>query len=282
MENKSLYIPEHGQSNIINILQKKSFSFVVVDLNLKIDLAELLQFADSNYNNYEIIYCSTKCNKQHECLKFFKFATNVKVDEILNSVINECWYENIVVIRQIDDFIKLKTITDSLTNDNQIAYFKKDISKKNFAYKILNKVASKLFAHKIVPIDLSIVGYSKMPTLVLKQLNAPSNILRLNNWVGVERVELSGGGICKMEYSKKRYIIPLVCNLLAFVVPIVLLSVGIKMDFLLKMLLSLLCLVGGLMSFIIAINWFVKSQIGENNFNKAKILNKGEDINEKN
>ncbi|MBE7082203.1 MAG: hypothetical protein E7378_00775 [Clostridiales bacterium] len=282
MEKNKLYVQESGQLYNIKQHHITSYSFIVVDLNCNIHLEKLLQFTDANYKNYEVVYCASQCNVQHDCLNFYQFNINDNVDEVLNTVICECRKDNIIVVRQIDDFEKLKQITEALTNDNQIAYFKKDTSKKNFAYKILSKIAKGLFSRKIIPMDLSVVGYSKMPSLVLKNLNTPSNALRLNDWVGVDRVELDGGNSCKMEYNKIKYAISLSANLFAFVLPIILLAVNIKMDFLLKMFLTLLCMVGGVMSFIIAINWFVKSQIGENNSNKAKILNKGEDKNEEN
>ena len=78
-----------------------SFSFIVIDKQNKLNLNEFISYTNAYSQKYEIIYCSSIKNND-ERIRNFVFSEHENTEKILNTVIEKCENNNIIIIRDIN------------------------------------------------------------------------------------------------------------------------------------------------------------------------------------
>lgn len=250
-----------------------SFSFVVIDKQNAIDVNNLTTFLQNNYNDYELLYASTNAVSSQNCLKAYTISQSDDTESIINSIISKCTKQNIVVVRQFESFEKIKILTDNLKSPDSIVYFnKKNGAIKGFFSKIFNKLAQFFYSRKIIFASHAIICFGQNPSSVLKKLDFPSNAMRKFSWTGVSFVGLENGANYKMKYNLAsnvaKTIVPTIFSIVLLVV-YVLFRLQIPMLWEIVMLFTIL--IGFVLTILLGTNWFIKSQIGENNNKKSDI-----------
>lgn len=250
-----------------------SFSFVVVDSINQIDLNSLNVFLQNNYTDYELLYVSSKAVPKQNNVKNFIVDTNEDTENIINAVISKCKKDNIVVIRQLDNFEKIKALTDKLTTPDTIVYYKKDYKGiKKFFYNALNKLSKLIYMRKATFASHAMVVYSENPAKVLKNIEYPSNAMRKFSLTGINITELDCGINYKLKYSRLnnvlKTIIPLI---LAIVLLVTYILFRTKIPMLWEIIMLLAIMICSTLCVIYGTNWFIKSQIGENISGKADL-----------
>lgn len=250
-----------------------SFSFVILDLENKLDVSQLQNFFSKNYAEYEIILCSSQNINKVPNVYNYVFDVTENKEKILNTVIKKCSKKNIVVIRDFLSLEEIKKQTRSLLFTNQIVYFEKDVSKvQRFFWNILQKLIKLLFFKDLLLINANCITYGEIASNVLKKIDSPSNLMRINNWQGIQLVSIDGGKKIKFKYN-------ILKNVLLTFIPLIFTIILISLYFVFKTnisnlfgiiiwLSSIICLV---LSVVFGLNWFIKSQIGENILENAKI-----------
>ena len=250
-----------------------SFSFIVLDLENKIDVNKFQSQISQNYTDYEIIYCSSKKVSSSPNFIPYMFNKDEESEKILNSVVMNTNKTNIVVIREytgIEDVIKQ---TKSLLLNNQVVYFKKQLSPfKKFFWKIVRVFAKMLFSKEITPINYSCATYGEIASNVLRKIEFPSNLMRTNQWQGVQMVTIDGGKQYKFIYDQKKCILQTFIPLALMILGIVLFFVlKTKIDALFKIIIWLFNIICFILFMVYGINWFIKNEIGENISQKSNI-----------
>ncbi len=250
-----------------------SFSFIVIDLDNKIDIKDFQNQIYNNYSDYEIIYCSSKQISNFQNTTTYVFDKNENPEKIINSVVMYANKSNMVVIRDYTNMEDIKKQTKSLLLNNQVVYFKKELSPfKKFIWKIVHFFAKILFAKDIVPINYSCATYGEIATNVLKKIEFPSNLMRTNQWQGVQLVTIDGGKPYKFKYNVKK-------NIFQTLIPLTLMILGIilffvfrtKFDVLLKIIVWLFNIICFIIFMVYGLNWFIKNEIGENISQKSNL-----------
>lgn len=259
-----------------------SFSFIIIDLNNKIDLEKTLNEFEKNYTDFEVIYCSSAKINKTKNVKSFVFDANENSEKILNAVTKEAEKKNIVVVRKFTSVDDIKKQTKSLLLSNQIVFYQKSLNSfQNFFWNILRFFIKLIIFKDFVLCNFNCVTYGEIASNVLKKIEYPSNLMRTNQWQGVQMVGLDGGEKYKFKYNKTK-------NILSFIIPLLLMIICIlvfcifksKLDILLNIVLWLVAIICIVVCAVFGVNWFIKSQIGENILEKSKI--KEELKNEKN
>lgn len=250
-----------------------SFSFVILDLKNKIDLSKVVNFFNKNYSDYEILYCTTKHVENINNVKTYLFNSDEDSEKILNSIIKHATKTNIVVVREFTSCEDILRQTKNLLLTNQIIYYKKQASPfKMFFYKLFHKIARWLFSKEIVLCNFSCVTYGEIASNVLKKIEYPSNLMRTNLWQGIQLIGIDGGKSCKFKYKKTKNILqcilPLAISILFVCLFVIFKS---KLDILAIIIFALMVVIGLVTSMVFGVNWFIKSQIGENILEKAII-----------
>lgn len=259
-----------------NSYSSKSYSFVILDLNNKINISELCDFLNQNYSDYEVLYCTSKPTNNYLNVINYNFAENEDSEKIINSVIKFCEKNNIIVIREYTTCEDIKRQTNALVLTNQIVYFNKEMSNfKKFFYNILLKLINLLFLKDFILTNSCCVSYGEIASNILKKLEYPSNLMRINGWQGIQLVGVDGGKSFKFNYNKTKSalltLVPLFFSILLVILFIVLKN---KMSTMVKIFIWLTIFISIVLSSVFGINWFIKNEIGENILEKAKI--KGE------
>ena len=90
-----------------------SFSFIVIDLEGKVDAGEL-QKLKIEYDNYEILYCSPK-SLNCENLVNYTVSGNEHIEEIVNGIMLKCKKDNIVLVRKFQNVEEIVKLTQKLS-----------------------------------------------------------------------------------------------------------------------------------------------------------------------
>lgn len=250
-----------------------SFTFLVIDLQNKVNLLELQNNIKQNYADYEIIYCSSKTTTNYDNVVPYCFDSNEDPEKIINSITKYCSKTNLVVVRDFTTFEDIKLQIKNLSLSNQIVYFKKELSLvRQFFWKILHFLIKLILFKDMALVNYGCVTYGEIATNILRKIENPSNLMRTNQWQGIQQVYVSGGRKYKLKYNIKK------C-LLQTLIPFALMIIGIvvffvtkaKTDSLFKIINWFFIIICLIMSVVFGVNWFVKSQIGENNIEKSKI-----------
>ncbi len=252
-----------------------SYSFLILDLNNEVNISSVNAELGNHFLDYEIIYCSSKkCNLNNVVSLEYNSAENQ--ESVINDAVKHVSKVNMVVVRKFVSVDQIVKQTKSLLLNNQIVYYKKQASSfVSFFWKIFFYIAKFLFSKEIVFVNFCCVCYGEIATNILKKLEYPSNLMRSNQWQGIQLVGIEGGVKTKMENNVLK-------NSLLTFIPLVVAGVLITLFFVLKpklgSLFKVIMWITSILCFIITIifgtNWFIKCQIGENNFIKAKV--KGE------
>ncbi len=251
------------------------YSFIVINLNDSITQKEITDYFKSNYpiNSYEIIYCTSKKATKSASLKNYIFNKNENSESILNAVIMFCNGENICIIRNVTGYNLTKQLTDKLTQETQIVYYKKNLSGfKLFWHNVLKKITGFMFLQNLQPINYGVTVYGKSPSTILKKLKSPAILLKANNWEGIKMDFVDGGIPNKFGYKKTGKILTTVISAILaiaiFVLPIVLRLPNLAIVALYTLDFSLI-----LICFVSIIKWVLSSMLGDNIKYSAKILN---------
>lgn len=252
-----------------------SYSFILIDLNNSLDIKDINSNLSKKYNDYEILYCSSKKCEMDNVISLV-FDKDEDVESIINYAVAKITKNNLVVIREFTSCEEIYKQTKSLLLNNQIVYFKKELSPiKKFFWNILYKIIKLLFSKDITLTNFNCVTYGEIATNILYKLEYPSNLMRVNQWQGIQLVDVEGGKKYKFKYNKLKSMpstfIPLFISILLITLFFIFKS---KLNFLIQTIFWLTAIICLVISGIYGINWFIKTQIGENNFKKVKI--KGE------
>ena len=250
-----------------------TFSFVILDLKNEIEMPKVVNFFNKNYSDYEILYCASKHLEKMNNVKTYLFNHDEDSEKILNSVIKQATKTNIVVVREFTSCEDILRQTKNLLLTNQIVYYKKQASPfKMFFYKLFHKIARWLFSKEIILCNFSCVTYGEIASNVLKRIEYPSNLMRTNQWQGIQLIGVDGGKECKFKYKKTQNILqcilPLVISILFVCLFVIFKN---KLDILTIIIFGLIVVIGLVTSMVFGINWVIKSQIGENILEKAII-----------
>lgn len=253
-----------------------SYTFIVLDLKNKLDVNILQSDFNKHYSDYEVLYCSTKLVVPIENFVCYSFEENSCPEEVINRVLMYSDKQNIVVIREYTNIEDIKKQTNNLLLSNQVVYFKQEKSAiKKFFGKIIHFFAKMLFFKDLIVTNASCVSYGEVASNILKKIESPSNLMRTNQWQGVQLVGVDGGKKYKFKYNFKKYLFKALITFIILLVGMVGFFVfKSKFDILLNVVIWLVNLVCLFLGIVFGTDWYIKSQIGENVYKKAKI--KGE------
>lgn len=253
-----------------------SYTFIVLDLENKLDVNNLQNDFNKYYSDYEVLYCSTNLVVPIDNFVCYTFDANQGTEEIINRVLMYGDKQNIVVIREYTNIEDIKKQTQSLLLTNQVVYFTQEKSTlKNFFGKIMHFFAKMLFFKDLIVSNASCVSYGEVASNILKKIESPSNLMRTNQWQGVQLVGIDGGKKYKFKYNYKKYLLKTLIPFIIFIVGIVcFFAFKSKIDILLSIVIWLVNLGCLFLGVVFGTDWYIKSQIGENVYKKAKI--KGE------
>ena len=251
------------------------YSLILVDVENKLNIREFLQYKRSNIvNELEIIYCSSS---ETNCPNFrnYVFDKTENIEKILNAVVRKCSYQNIIIVRNIEQYKEVSRLIKHHKSSNQIIYLKQDLSKGGkFWYRVVQKTVGKMYSHNILPMDFGVVLYGQMASKVLLNVTSPSVLMRTNNWTGMEMIAIDGGGKYRFTYDKKKSALltltPLIVALLMLIIKLVAKLQMFQTVEVIYYSIIVLCL---MFSVVFGCKWILTSILGENITDKAKILN---------
>ena len=260
-------------------------TIIALNLDDKLDVPSFVRYCKTRFIDCEILIASKKQHGQVFGAKEYVF-NNVSDNIVLNTLIPLVKGNKLVVVRNIDkdNYKNLDLFVTKLTQSNQICTFKKDRNKfKNFCFEYLNKFLKVLFGYKLYNGDISIISFGQNVIDILKQLENCSLYTKVQNWSGIEVVDIPQQENSKTRFktnNKKSYtrlaiesiflIAPLVCWILFD---------AIKNSFWLKTGCILSILMSFCVIFVEIILICVKRFVGENECGRIDIdenLNKGE------
>ncbi len=251
------------------------WSFVLLDLDNKFNLADILGYIKLNYENPDIIYCSTQKVDNNE-VRNYVFDKTANNESVINTIVKKCNYNNIVIIRDIKNYKQITELTNKAKRYNNVVYFKKQVSGfKGYIKKKLLNICNFLFKQNIKLIDYSIVAYGETASLALKNTPNPSVVAKTNNWTGINYVELTKDDeeYYKFKYNKKTSLLLTFTPLFISVFLIVLIIIAkFKMLTSLMILYFAAVILGFFFSGIFGLAWFIKSEIGDSITEKAKYI----------
>ena len=248
------------------------FSIVLIDLQGKLNINEYLQFVGSINASIETLYCSSSvCNNNK--ISNYIFDPQENADKIINSVTQLCNGEKIIVVRDALQFKKIKNLVKEYTSNNQIICYQHKLNKfKGLLFKLSQKIVNLVYGYLLQPIDHTVVLYGEITTKVLKNINAPSVLMKTNNWEGIEFKLLNSGQKYVFPYNKKKVILQ---TLLTLCVSVALFIIGMFVNFnvfAVSFVYYSMALLFLIFSAIFACKWIIKSHFGENVVEKAKII----------
>lgn len=250
------------------------WSFVVVDRKQELNENDFFEFLNSNFEDYEILYCSTR-KIENENVINYTFDKNIDTETIINTVTSKCLGNNIVVVRNVKKYKWIADLAGRLENKNEVVFYKRHFSKINsFWYNLMTRIVNWAFNQNLNPIYNDVVVYGEVASTVLKNISNPSILMRTNSFTGVDFKYMEGDtGVYKFEYNKVKAIL---FTLIPLFVSLTLVIVKATTKFNASTALNLFyysLIVLGIMFFsIFGLIWFIKTQIGDNKSGKAKYL----------
>ena len=98
------------------------FSVILIDIKNKLNIKDYLSFIKTLNGDFETIYCSsTPCNNAE--IKNIIFQQNENVEKIINAVFALCNQKNVIVVRDVLEYKKIKQLIENKTTKNQIVCF---------------------------------------------------------------------------------------------------------------------------------------------------------------
>lgn len=250
-----------------------SYSFVIIDLKNNLDIGNIYNQLCLHYSQFEVVYCSSKKSNISGIVNYV-FSNAESTESVINSVVKHCTKSNIIMIRKYTSIADITALTSKLTSKNQIVYFSKPLSKaKTLTWKVLNFFAKLLYHNNVLAMNLSCIAYGENASNVLKVLEYPSNLMRINKWEGINMIGINGGQNYQPEYNLKKHV-------LLFAVPLTIAAIAIvcyfvfyqKISQLTRVISWLTAIICVILSIMFGVNWFICSKVGQGNQTKAKII----------
>ncbi len=253
-------------------------TFIVLNLQDKLNILKFVEFIKSKYSKYEIIIASKKSHNKINDVKEYVFDTTDE-DEVLNTLIPMCNGDKLIVCRNLtNDFEVVEKLEKNLKKQNQITIIKKKRNKiSNFLFNWFNKLVFLVCGYYLFDGYIANFGFGKVAIDVLKNIDNCSFYSKVNKWIGCEIVKIDDTAQknidinCKIVLNISRIVLEwllIVGLVLVWVfVPFVQNNVFIKIIdvFLIAFIISLIVLESVVL--------FVKIKVGKSTSKKAKILN---------
>ncbi len=255
-------------------------TFLVLNLDNKLNINKLASYIGENYSKYQIIIASTKFHGNIFNVDEFVFEEDDQ-DKIINTLMQKVKGNKLVLARKIDNknFEELVKLEQSLKRENQIATFKKEKNKvSNFFFNLLNKIIELIFGYTLYDCNICCMAFANVSLEVMKVLDNCSLYTKVNKWKGINFVGVESKLNLKIKFK------PNILKNIMFLVLSIFIIAGaitswifveyIQNQFLLQLLLVFIIVV---CLYVVCVEIFsicVKKHIGENIFDKAKILNK--------
>lgn len=249
------------------------FSFIFIDLGNKYKLEDLKNFFNQNYQDYQLIYCSSLLNVTKDNVNCYFFDENANPELIVNSTISKCTKNNIVIVRKIEEFEEITNATSLLTNDNQIVVLKNKKSKfRLFFHKIAKKLINKVLNRDLKNINHRLICFGKNTSSVLKELKNPSNLSRINNWQGVDYEEIETDKKYKVEYNvTKNVLLTLIPFSIAVTCILIFAFFCKEFNTFVNIVIWLVILSNLAVSSVFGLNWIYKKNVGDNIIDKMNL-----------
>ena len=203
----------------------------------------------------------------------YVFSENENTERILNTVINKCEKNNIVIIRDINSYKDIEILIKNYTKNNQIVFRKRKTNKiGSFLYSVYSIIISKFFGHNLLQADYAIALYGEIASKVLKHVVFPAVLLRSNNWTGIDCVLIEETQKnYNFGYNKYKCVFSVITPFIIFTIMLIL-SLVLKFNFVplgsvLYYMSMGLCL---FISFMFGAKWILNAQMGEAISDKAK------------
>jgi len=248
------------------------YSVVLIDLKNEINLKEFNKFASSVLGDYEVLYCSSEKANKTQNIYNYVFGANENTEKILNTILSECNYNNIIVVRNPARYKEISKLLENFNSTNEIVYLQKKMGKfKSFWNKFIKNFIGKIFAQKVEPIDFSIVLYGGVAGGILKRIKSPSILMKSINFTGINFVCAGEGEQYKFDYKKT---LPVFSTLTPFSIAVLMIVLKLAINFYLygafNILYISIVILLFLLSFVFGSKWILKSIFGDNITDKAK------------
>lgn len=172
-------------------------TFLVLNLDGKVDVGKLNKFLYDNVVDYELVVA---CNQNYvginnksvvECI----FQEDAKSDEVINSLLPKCGGNALVLARKIENnnFQPLLNIAKNIKDSNQVVVIKKKSNVfTRFFRKLLGLCVKFLYGYKMYDSNLSVIGFGEIPFSVLVATENCSTFTKIDKWAGINVVEIEG------------------------------------------------------------------------------------------
>ena len=259
-------------------------TIIALNLEDKLDIQGFVNYCKTRFIECEILIASKTKHTQTFGATEFVFE-NASDNVVLNTLIPAVTGNRMVVVREIDkdSYKDLDLFINKLTKNNQICVYKKDRNKvQEICYEYANKFINLLFGYKLYPGDISIISFAKTAIETLKQLDNCSMYTKVNDWTGIEFVEIDQHKPAPIRFktNNKNNYIRMSVEFTFFVVALLCwLLIPYVQQTLLSALCALVCVLSICLVLIEIILICVKRFVGENECVKIDISekqNKGE------
>ena len=185
-----------------------------------------------------------------------------------------------VIVRQFDNnnFIPILTVSNELKKENQVCLMAKKCGKvRSFFRKLFSPLTRFLFGYDLLFGSLACIGYGKTCLEVLRQLDNASLYTKVDKWSGVDIKYIRASEVQKVKFKPKviKNYLKIAMSLIIFALPLFLwiFVPFFQQSILLKLLGIFVMAICFALMFIDIMVIVVKSLIGENTYESAKILN---------
>ncbi len=255
-------------------------TFLIMNLDDKLDIKKLASYISQNYFSYQIIVASKKSHGDIFNVSEFVFEEDDQ-DKIINTLMQKVEGNKLVLARKIDNdnLEELVNLEKNIKHENQIATLKKEKNKvSKFFFNLLNKIIELIFGYTLYDCNLCCMAFASVPLEVLKVLDNCSLYTKINKWKGLNFVSNKTTLKTKIKFKTK------IAKNVLFLISSIIIIAGcvlvwvfveyIQKQLLLKLFLVFVMVICLFVVFLEILRIFIKQKIGENIFDKAEILNK--------
>ena len=255
-------------------------TFLVLNLDNEININELSNRISEKYFKYQIIIASTKKHKTIFNVEEYVFDEKNE-DKIINTLMSKVKGNKLVLARKInnDNIEELIKMEQNLKHENQISIIKKEKNKvSRLLFNFLNKIIKLIFGYTFYDGNICCLAFASVPLEVMKVLDNCSLYTKVNKWKGIDFVDAELKIKSKVKFKPKisKNILLLMFSFLIIIGAILtwVYVEYIKNQFLLQLILVFIIVAFTYVVFVETLCIYSKKKIGENIFDKAKILNK--------
>ncbi len=255
-------------------------TFLIFNLDDKLNINQLASYIGDKYTKYQIIVASTKFHENVFNVEEFVFEEKDQ-DKIINALMTKVNGNKLVLARKLDNdnFEELVKLEQSLKHENQIAKIKKERNKvSSFLFDLFNKIITFIFGYTFYDCNICCMAFANVPLEVMKVMDNCSLYTKVNKWNGINFVDVDAKLNSKVHFKPKILKNIIFVALSIFIIAGAILSwifvEYIQNQFLLQLLLVFVIVVCLYVVCVEILSIYVKKQIGDNIFDKAKIMNK--------